>query len=86
MMMDGIGGRDGKYDDGWFSDDPNHREYQCDSLFYEIHRELDYCDIGTMYSDLTFEGDGTSYRAFRDKRNRLAKHWYHMFRNSMIKF
>ena len=68
--------------DGYFSDDDNHRYYWSGGLFYDIHEDIDYSYIQSLsFPQL---GSKRDTRQFNDKREQLSQHWYYMYRQKMI--
>ena len=68
--------------DGYFSDDDNHRFYWVGGNFYNIGRELDYSSTGNASSPVT--GSKHDTQKFHSKRNKLVKHWMYMYRQQII--
>lgn len=72
--------------DGYFSDDDNHRFYYSRGMFYDIFPDIDYSEVGiTSVSSLTLGGKRDTQN-FVTKRNKMAKHWYYMYRQGLIDF
>lgn len=68
-------------DDGYFSDDDHHKFYWSQNLFYDITPDIDYTIMGSVRCVLGTDRDSKS---FCIKRNKLAQHWYYMYRQRKI--
>ena len=69
--------------DGQFSDDDNHSFYWSESMYYDLNSTTDYTLMGSLQSTLGSKQDTTD---FTKKRNKLAQHWYYMYRQRMIRW
>jgi hypothetical protein len=75
-------------EDGEFSDDENHQSYRYASMDFDLHPHVDCTTITTCdsyESNLSF-GSEDEKKEFHLKRDRIAKHWYYMYRNDQINF
>lgn len=69
--------------DGHFSEDENHPFYWSDSLYYDLNPTTDYTCTGSLYSTL---GSKQESKDFIIKRNKLAQHWFYMYRQRKIRW
>ena len=67
--------------DGYFSEDELHEFYYSEGIFYDITPSIDYTHMGTLYSTVGTDRDMIE---FTTKRNKLAQHWYYMYRQHLI--
>ena len=82
----GTSGPDGDFhegDDGYFSDDESHSFYWSDNVYYDLNSTTDYTFMGSLTSTL---GSTRDSMEFIVKRNKLAHHWFYMYRHNMIRW
>ena len=73
-------GPDGEFG---FTDDAHHTTYRCGNKFYKLNTDTDHTLQGNLYST---PGTSLDKQNFISKRNKIAKNWYYMYQNQMIKF
>ena len=88
MCLDFDGADDGwnlgiNGDDGNFSDDENHQFYWSGNMFYDITPDIDYTTRRFLHFPV---GTKLDRRHFHCKREKLAQHWYYMYRQGLIDF
>ena len=69
--------------DGYFSDDENHRFYQCGKQWYDITPDIDYTHRGVVFTKM---GSKRDKETFIQRRDTIAQNWYYMYRHRLIKF
>ena len=68
-------------ENGYFSDDDHHKFYWSHNLFYDLHPNIDYTTMGSIRCIVGSKHDDMK---FCTKRNKMAKHFYYMFRQQKI--